>query len=366
MNEFDIKEKKLIKFLNSHDLNGIILSKQQNFSWITCGGDNHVVSSSDLGVATIMITPTDRIMICKNNEKNRLIEEELKNLGFKVIDFPWYGNLESELKKIINDGNDRFGSDTIFHSLRTKYIENDLMELRLVLIGDEINRAKKLGQEISNEFEFTCKSIQSGMTELEISAIISSNLLKIGIYPAVLLIAVDERIFKYRHPIPTKKKLKNYAMLVIVGKRNGIHIAMTRFIHFGKISTELKNKLHAIGYIDAGLINNSRIGSISGDVIKQVIYDYKKVGFENEWKLHHQGGAIAYNPREYIANMDSKYKILENSMMAWNPSITGVKSEDTILIQKGKNTILTQTDDWPLLEINYNNTKYFRPDILIN
>jgi Xaa-Pro aminopeptidase len=363
MDEFNTKLKKILDLVEIKNLDGVILNTQKNFSWITCGGDDHVVYSSDIGVASIIITPSRRILLCKNIEKNRLIEEELNQLEFEVAHFPWHANLENEIKKIMGDA--KFGSDTNFSIRNIQSIDKELMNLRLNLVGDEIRRAKELGRLTAKIFENSCKDIKRNMMEFEIAGSISKDLLEYGIYPAVLLIAVDDRVFKYRHPIPTTKKLDTYVMAVIVAKKFGLHIALTRFLHFGQIPPELKKKLGAVAYIDAGLINNSIPGTESGKAIRKAIEDYKNIGYVDEWKLHHQGGAIGYQPREYIASPDMNIKIVKNGLMAWNPSITGVKSEDTILVQEQGNKILTQTDDWPLCEVIYRGKKYLRPDILI-
>jgi hypothetical protein len=49
---------------------------------------------------------------------------------------------------------------------------------------------------------------------------------------------------------------------------------------------------------------------------------------------------------------------------AWNPSITGVKSEDTILVGKEKNEVITATGDWPTIPVEIDARVIHRPVIL--
>ncbi len=49
---------------------------------------------------------------------------------------------------------------------------------------------------------------------------------------------------------------------------------------------------------------------------------------------------------------------------AWNPSITGTKSEDTILVGEDENEILTEIKGWPTYSVEVNRRIYQRPAIL--
>ena len=92
---------------------------------------------------------------------------------------------------------------------------------------------------------------------------------------------------------------------------------------------------------------------------------YAKTGFRDEWKLHHQGGATGYSGRDYKGTSNSKEIVELNQAFAWNPSITGTKSEDTIIALKDKTEIITQAADWPMLTIKYEDQVIQRPDIYI-
>jgi len=52
---------------------------------------------------------------------------------------------------------------------------------------------------------------------------------------------------------------------------------------------------------------------------------------------------------------------------AWNPSITGTKSEDTILTAPGGGApeFLTQPLDWPATDVEWGGGTVARPDILV-
>ena len=100
------------------------------------------------------------------------------------------------------------------------------------------------------------------------------------------------------------------------------------------------------------MILGTRPGTTAGEVLAAAQRAYARVGFPDEWRLHHQGGAIGYQPREYNAFPGSPEVILANQAFAWNPSICGTKSEDTILAGPAGPEVLTcASGDWPAVEI---------------
>lgn len=120
-------------------------------------------------------------------------------------------------------------------------------------------------------------------------------------------------------------------------------------------------------YIDAVAIANSRPGTNLSqlfDILKQA---YAKVGRPEEWKLHHQGGLAGYNPRELIATEDTNYLLRPANVLAWNPAITGTKSEDTILVKSDGIELLSYPEEgeWPSFTFEINGKIIRRPDILL-
>jgi Xaa-Pro dipeptidase len=76
------------------------------------------------------------------------------------------------------------------------------------------------------------------------------------------------------------------------------------------------------------------------------------------------GGPAGYEPREYIATPDSDDVVSAGQTYAWNPSITGTKSEDTILVGEEENEVLTSIDGWPTLSVIVGGETFERPAIL--
>jgi len=92
---------------------------------------------------------------------------------------------------------------------------------------------------------------------------------------------------------------------------------------------------------------------------------YRAEGFENEWPQHHQGGGTGYEPRDFKGTLDCSEIVQAHQAYAWNPSIAGTKSEDTILVEPEGFEVLSETADWPMVVVEVEGQTIARPDILI-
>ena len=77
------------------------------------------------------------------------------------------------------------------------------------------------------------------------------------------------------------------------------------------------------------------------------------------------GGPTGYASRDYRATPTETRRILPNQALAWNPSITGTKSEDTTIALADKVDTLSQpSKKWPCVVAEYKGKKIRRADVL--
>jgi Xaa-Pro aminopeptidase len=236
--------------------------------------------------------------------------------------------------------------------------------LRYALLPGEIARFRELGQLCAAAMDEAIRRVRPGMTEFEIAGLLANATFARGALPIVNLIATDERIFRYRHPLPTGKKLVRYAMLVLCGRQYGLVASVTRLVHLGPLPAEVRRKAEACARVDATFITRTRPGARLGAVFHAAMDAYVAGGYPDEWQMHHQGGPASYAPRDYLATPASAEIVAENQVYAWNPSIAGVKSEDTILIGSVRNEVLTSIAGWPTYEVEMDGGHVYRPSIL--
>jgi Xaa-Pro aminopeptidase len=153
-------------------------------------------------------------------------------------------------------------------------------------------------------------------------------------------------------------------MLIVCGRKWGLVCSITRLVYFGHLPAELRRKAEVVARIDAAYISTTRPGQTLDEIFRRATDVYHETGFPNEWQLHHQGGSAGYEPREFIATPTSTEKVTVGQAYAWNPSITGTKSEDTILVGPNGNEIMTEIPGWPMLPIAIDGQTILRPAIL--
>jgi Xaa-Pro aminopeptidase len=185
------------------------------------------------------------------------------------------------------------------------------------------------------------------MTEYDIAARVALECAERDILCLVDLVAADDRISKYRHPLPTANHLQSTLLVALTGRRHGLHASVTRMVSVDEPDADLAARHEAVTRVDARAIVESSPGASLGEVLARAIEQYELEGFPEEWRLHHQGGLTGYAGREVFAVPGSRYVLKEDQVVAWNPSITRVKSEDTVLIAGGEPEILTRDPEWP-------------------
>jgi antitoxin VapB len=213
--------------------------------------------------------------------------------------------------------------------------------------------------------EAAARAVHPGQTEYEIAGLLAGEAERHNVQAIVNLVAVDDRIFNFRHPIPTDKKLDRYVMIVLCGRRWGLVCSLTRLMYFGKLPDEIRHKAEAVACVDAAMIAATRPGCTLGQIFTSTQQAYAAVGYADEWQLHHQGGPVGYEPREYLATPGSNDIVLAGQVYAWNPSITGCKSEDSVLIGEEGFEVLSAIPGWPTTKVEVAGQIIERPDILI-
>lgn len=136
-------------------------------------------------------------------------------------------------------------------------------------------------------------------------------------------------------------------------------------VHFGHLPEEIQEKALSVARIDSAMITATRPGRSLGQIFQTTIDENARFGYPDEWRLHHQGGPAGYEPREYLARPGASGKVSLCQVYAWNPSITGTKSEDTILVRETGNEILTTISGWPVISVDVDGNSFERPAILI-
>lgn len=356
------KQRRVREFLKAKGFDGLLLARVENFAWFTGGGQSHVSLAAEAGVGALLIGRDRKVLITNNVERPRLTDEEMGGQGFGEEIVPWS---EDALAPIVArlTGGQRIASDVALPGATA--CPEDIARLRWSLTPAEVDRYRALGRDVGAAIEEACMSLEPGHTEHEAAAALAVQHFSRGISPIVALVAADERLLKYRHPLPTDNKITRTVMLVVCGRRNGLIVSATRIVSFGPVSPELAKKHKAVTAVDAAFIANTRPGGRIGDVFQKGLEAYAAQGHRDEWKLHHQGGPTGYATREYRATAASDHLVAPYQAFAWNPSIAGTKSEDTIIAAPQGPEIISASPGFPTVEVRAAGVTLKRADILV-
>ncbi|MDR3772272.1 MAG: aminopeptidase P family N-terminal domain-containing protein [Terracidiphilus sp.] len=342
--ELDAKHDKLVEWLKSQNLAGVLIRRNENVAWITGGAvELRVLTPGETGVASILVTAEGkRYYFTTENEAPRLHDEEFGKLDFEPVLFPWWADDTAAAAAKLAGG--PLGSDT--PGIGTLV---SLAPLRAALSESEIARYRWLGLETAAATVEALHEVEPGLSEYDLEAITASGLLRRGILPSVALYAVDERIFNYKHAVPRGRRLKQYGMLNLCSRKWGLAISITRFIHFGALPDELAARFNSAAHVNAALLNASRVAATSAELFKVAKDAYTAQGYHGEERFHHQGGPTGYGEREWVATPTGTEVVVNNQAFAWNPSIRGGKVEDTVILVDGVIENLTPTPELPQL-----------------
>jgi Xaa-Pro aminopeptidase len=359
--EVRTKLQKVRAYLGESDLGAMVLTTRGNFAWLTAGGSSHVALDTDAGFGWLVITPDAQILVTDNIEAPRFDDEEVGDLPFEIHYEQWDEEDRAGMVAALTHG--PIGADAPLPFAED--VSRSFNRLRWRLMEPEIERYRETASAASTAIADTGREIEPGMTEHEIAALLMQRAFAAGAQPVVALIAADERVFRYRHPIPTEATLDRHAMIVLGATKHGLGVSTTRMVHFGEPSAELRERHAACCFVDACFNLRTRPGADVAEVFRHAIAAYEETGFSDQWRLHHQGGATGYASREYKGTLSSQETVLENQAFAWNPSIAGTKSEDTIITTAGGPRFLTEPAGWPTLDVTYDGVTIQRPDILV-
>jgi antitoxin VapB len=342
--EINFKKQQLTDFMAERNLAGVLLSRHENVAWATAGQvDMRVGIPAATGSAAVFVRRDGSgFYITTNNEAPRMHEEEFGGLPFEPVVMPWQeGDSIKAAHRLAVKG--ALGADT--HEEDCEVI--DLAGLRSQLQPTEIDRYRSLGAMTSRIVEDVVLHLEPGETEEEISAITASRLIEKSILPSVLLMAVDDRILKYKHALPRGRRLQRFGMVNLCARKWGLVISMTRFVHFGPMPQKLADGFEAAAKVNAALLHATRAGATAQQLYEAAKDAYAAAGFPGAEDLHHQGGATGYGEREWIATPSGAQIILDRQAFAWNPSCEGGKVEDTVVLVDGAIKPLTETTEFP-------------------
>lgn len=352
--------------MNERGLDAVLLHTRANFAWVTGGKDNHIVQASEYGVADLVVFDHRVVCVTPRMERRRIAEEELSGTSIEVLDEDWMKGTGGLLSGLLRG--QRVGCDTpgfLVDGAEVVSVVDHLSKLRMVLNANQVAQYRDVCARAADALESVARTIEPGQTEFEVAAQLMAEVQRRECMPNVALVSSDERLYRYRHPIPTGKRIDKHVMMVVCAEKYGLIANCTRFVHFGALAAELADAQQACAYLDVRVNAATRPGRRVGDVVQTLLDSYHEVGRGDDWQWLHLGGPTGYAGREYLGTPWIDDLVQANTAYAWNPAIYGAKSEDTVLVGESDNEFMTAIGNWPTVAIEWEGRTYHRPAILV-
>jgi len=353
---------------------GLVLTTPASVAWATGGGNPPVDRTAATDVVWVAVSaeasPSGGVHVVTTDvEAPRLrAEGPFAELGWPVVAVPWWepdalireavrvlGQPESS---IASDGHASFGID----------VSHDLVASRMSLTAPDVDAIRVLAHDAAAAVETALRQWEPGESDRAIAGRIAQNAEAVGACAPVLLVGGDDRLRRFRHPVATGDPVDDLVMAVLVANRGGLHVALTRYAARPAAATALSAALDAVRRIHARVLKHCAPGVTAGSVLDELDAAYAAAGYAQAWRQHYQGGPIAYAQREFEITPGQQssewwdHQLESDTALAWNPSIPGgAKDEDTYLLDTHGPELLTQTDDWPMVERD----GFTRPSVLL-
>lgn len=364
--EVDEKLARVRSFLAAKGLDGLLLTKETTFSWITGGGEDYIVHSIDEAQVKVLVSKNAVVVITNNIEAPRLAAEVVDGLGFTLEEFRYYEPDEEaaliakycpDPTKVATDAANPGGMQALETS--------DLLALLFPLTSSEVEKYRWLGRKCVEVLEAVADVVRPGMTEYDIQYLLAREMWYWDIFPTVNLASVDERVRTYKHPFPAGAKLDRYANLNVCVRRWGMIISTSRLIHFGPPDEELEKVFEAGGHVMASMLHATRPGNTFRQVLQANEAAYAAGGYPDEWQRHLQGGPILTGERITLLRSLPDAVIKAGMALAYNPTCQGSKHEDTFIVTSDGLEILTPCITWPTRTYTIDGKEYRVPDLKV-
>jgi Xaa-Pro dipeptidase len=328
----------------------VALTTQASVAWLTAGLTNPIDRSDPGSLLWLVVHEGGVAAVTTTVEGPRLeAEAGLDEIGFTLVEVPWY---EPDAFARAAEG----VAGLPWAQLAPD--EDELTALRLRLLPSEQERLARLGADAAGALEAAVSAWVPGERDLDVQARVGEYLERVDAIPVCLIVGGDERVERFRHPLAAGVPVEKLIMAVVVAMRDGLHAAATRFASAGPLSESVRAAFDASFVVEAAMLDAHRLDAPYGAVLETCDEAYAAVGHPGAWQEHYQGGPVGYRQREFElapSQRESRWytqSIEVGHAVAWNPSVAGGgKVEDTFLVEAGGLRRLTDTGNWPAIEV---------------
>jgi Xaa-Pro dipeptidase len=354
------KINRLRAWMDEKQLDGVLVSRRDNFAWLTAGGDNHVLINTEFGVGHLLITRDKQYLLSFSMDGDRLLDEEIPGQGYQTVMQRWYQG--DPRQNAFSLAGERLAADTVLAGAQDISAEISLLHGPLTEL--ELQRCRWLGRQTGLLLEAIAHWIKPGMAESEIGRYIQATFAVNNIDVDVVIVGSDERLDRYRHPLPSAKPLKQYALIHPAARRWGLHANVNRCLSFGEPPERIRRAHLAAATIEGRVLAMLKPGLAFADILAQEKRWFAELGYPDEWELHFQGGPTGYIVGD-PARCFTDDRVITNQAFDWFITVNGIQVEELSLLTEQGFEVASLGKDWPTVQAAMSNQTVSVPGIMI-
>ena len=356
------KQERLRAFLEQQGLDAVVIGRQDNFAWITAGGDSRVITTAETGFAYLVITQDRKWLVSHSMDGRRFMDEQVSGQGYDLVTLFWHqGTPEQKVSELTRGM--KVGADVALPGARL--LGSELVDLHYPLTDLDLLRCRWIGQAANEILGHVARDLQPGVSEQEVAARLLYEYGREGLTIDVLIVGFDERITRYRHPMPTENRLQRYALLHPAARRWGLHANVTRLVHFGEPPSNIRRAMDGVATIGGRVAGMLAPGLRFTDILTEQIGLYRKLGYSGEWMYHFQGGITGYVLADATRCTDQEARLVERQAYDYFITITGAKFEELTILTEDGPEMPSLGPGWPARAGQTANGEISVPDVLI-
>ncbi len=357
-----VKLARVYQVLDKNGLDALAIGRQDNFSWITSGGDSRVVTTQEMGVGYILITPSHKWMVSHWMDGRRLVEEQAPGQDYDLVTLFWHEGSPVDKLLELTKGM-KVAADFEFPGAR--WLGAEITDLHYPLTNLDLKRLRWVGQKSDQILTNIAQELRLGIPEQDVAAQVLSEYALEGLAIDVLIVGFDDRISRYRHSMPSMNRLGRYALLHPAARRWGLHANVTRLVHFGEPPNQIRKAMDGVIYIGATVAGMIKPGLPFSDILQEEKRLYQEVGFPEEWHNHFQGGITGYTLADPTRCLDPSAVTVNRQAYDYFITITGAKFEELTILTDTGVEVASLGEGWPTRSVDTECGRVTIPDVMI-
>lgn len=214
-----------------------VLFMPAHVSWL-CGGFNLRGLFADTERPGVYTNGKQRWLLCSNLDTQRLFDEELDRLGFQLKEWHWSTGRAALLGELT--AGKKIATDRPFPNM--PLVNEKLRTIIRPLSAFDRVGYLDLGRHVAHAVEATARAADPGETEREIAGHLAHRLLRHGVEPAAVSVAVLAGAGRYPRPGFTDAVLEGVCRLQVTGTRDGLYATAARTVSFGPPAPEARRE----------------------------------------------------------------------------------------------------------------------------